>query len=154
MTNPAPQTPPSPVERRFLLDSEYGPAEVQRSVDDWELNRDQRAQGGLFLQVRLIADERHGEQVVLHESELFYPAYELPEWQAQPLTLAQWLKLADLCSRYKVPFDPTDYKVWPKDGSMTKGYAEGWVGGRFGSGVNGSRNTLYVGVAPDGRSHS
>lgn len=54
--------------------------------------------------------------------------------------------LWNLCGRYNVPFREDDYRLYPKDSSICKGYVEGWVGGRPG--------TIYVGVDPYGRIHS
>jgi len=88
--------------------------------------------------------------------EITYPAYELPSWQARALTQAQYDKLSLLCERYNVPFDPTHYRVWSDDASMTKGFAEGWVGGiDYAPGNDqGNRSTIYIGVEPNGDSHS
>lgn len=62
------------------------------------------------------------------------------------VTDAQYEKLADLCERYGVPLDLQDYRVIPKSSGWMPGWVEGWVGGEPG--------TLYVGVDPEGRSHS
>lgn len=62
------------------------------------------------------------------------------------MTPAQEEKLRSLCERYNVAFDPTHYMIYPETSSMMRGWAEGWVGG--------SSDTLYVGVDPEGRSHS
>jgi hypothetical protein len=164
MTNPAPQPPLTDEIRVQWYDPDMGHAywvEVIRQLQDYEVDRETADGQGPFYEVEV--DYGQGidtdvicaiERKVVPGHSLTYLPYELPSYQAQPLTLQQWLKLADLCRRYKVPFDPSDYLVHSMESSMTKGYAEGWVGGRFGSGVDGSRTTLYVGVAPDGRSHS
>lgn len=78
-----------------------------------------------------------------------YLPYELPDWQAQALTNAQYAKLQSLCERYRVPFNPTDYRTLAVDGNWTPGFAEGWVGGPDQAG-----KTIYVGVEPNGDSHS
>lgn len=62
------------------------------------------------------------------------------------MTPAQEEKLRFLCDRYSVSFDPAHYMIYPETSSMMRGWAEGWVGG--------SEGTLYVGVDPEGRSHS
>lgn len=62
------------------------------------------------------------------------------------LNPAQEAKLRDLCSRYNVTFDPSHYRVYPETSSMMRGWAEGWVGG--------SSETIFVGVSPEGDSHS
>lgn len=78
-----------------------------------------------------------------------YAPYELPSWQAQPLTQQQYDKLQLSCERWNVPFDPTHYRTWSLDAVMTKGFAEGWVGGPDQAG-----KTIYLGVEPNGDSHS
>ena len=62
------------------------------------------------------------------------------------LNPAQEAKLRNLCDRYNVSFDPAHYMVYPATSSMMAGWAEGWVGG--------SNNTIYIGVSPEGDSHS
>lgn len=71
------------------------------------------------------------------------------------MTNAQRDKLWDLCAGYNVAFREDDYilHVATIPLSIGAGYVEGWIGGRDGDGTTG-RKTLYVGVAPDGRSHS
>ena len=50
---------------------------------------------------------------------------------------AQRNALWALCGRYGVPFREDDYRVYPPDSWMMKGYVEGWIGGRDGSGIDG-----------------
>ena len=65
------------------------------------------------------------------------------------MTDAQRTKLQTLCERYRVTFTESDYLVFSQDSSMMPGWAEGWVGGLTQAG-----RTLYVGVSPEGDSHS
>lgn len=62
------------------------------------------------------------------------------------LTNAQLLKLWDLCGRYNVEFAEGDYVVNQLDSTFMPGWAEGWIGG--------VETTIYIGVDPDGNSHS
>jgi len=62
------------------------------------------------------------------------------------MTAPQREKLELLCARYDVTFTESDYLVYSQDSSMMPGWAEGWIGG--------SPGTLYVGVSPEGDSHS
>ena len=62
------------------------------------------------------------------------------------MTNAQRDKLWQLCGNYNVMFREDDYIVRDPNGTFTPGFAEGWVGGKPG--------TIYVGVEPNGRSHS
>lgn len=62
------------------------------------------------------------------------------------MTHGQRETLVDLCARYRVEFNPEHYRVIPQSASMMAGWVEGWLGG--------DESTLYVGVDPDGRSHS
>jgi len=55
------------------------------------------------------------------------------------MTDAQARTLIDLCTRYRVTFDPNDYRT---QFDLPSGYVGGWVGGEPG--------TIYVGCAPDG----
>lgn len=66
--------------------------------------------------------------------------------EGRVMTDAQREKLRSLCEQYGVTFRETDYRVNPQDSGWMKGWAEGWVGGEPG--------TLFVGVDPDGSSHS
>jgi hypothetical protein len=63
------------------------------------------------------------------------------------MTQEQFDKLTYLCKRYKVDMKIADYLVYPEQSFMMPGWAEGWVGGEAGS-------TIYVGVSPQGDSHS
>jgi hypothetical protein len=81
---------------------------------------------------------------------------ERPRPDGKPrMTHAQRDKLWDLCAGYNVPFREDDYVLHSTRAAISigSGYVEGWIGGRDGDGTTG-RKTLYVGVAPDGRSHS
>lgn len=60
-------------------------------------------------------------------------------------------KLQVLCSRWRVPFRESDYVI--ARSRMSRGFAEGWVGGVDGDGSNG-RSTVFVGVSPTGESYS
>lgn len=62
------------------------------------------------------------------------------------MTQAQRDRLWALCGSYNVPFSEDHYQVFKLDSSMMPGWAEGWIGGKHG--------TLYVGVSPEGDSHS
>lgn len=66
------------------------------------------------------------------------------EWR---MTDAQREKLWALCGRYDVPFREDDYVHNSKESAFMPGWVEGWVGGE-------PNLTIYVGVAPDGSSHS
>ena len=69
------------------------------------------------------------------------------------MTGAQRDRLWELCARHSVPFREDDYVLAGKQAGIGAGWVEGWVGGRDGSGVT-SRKTIYVGVSPEGESHS
>jgi hypothetical protein len=81
---------------------------------------------------------------------------------APRMTHAQRDRLWDLCAGYNVPFREDDYYLYPTDRSAPQrgigtmpGWVEGWVGGQDGRHETGDhRRTLYVGVDPEGRSHS
>jgi hypothetical protein len=62
------------------------------------------------------------------------------------MTPAQEQRLRQLCTNYNVEFDPSDYIEYPPDSFMMPGWVEGWVGG--------VERTIYVGVSPEGDSHS
>lgn len=62
------------------------------------------------------------------------------------MTDAQRETLRALCSRYRVPFRESDYAVSQGGLDSPAGWVEGWVGG--------VGTTIYVGVDPQGRSHS
>lgn len=73
------------------------------------------------------------------------------------MTDAQRARLQDLCERYGVPFNEGDYLVYSANSSMMAGWAEGWVGGNaHATAERGGteKPTLYVGVSPEGESHS
>ncbi len=59
---------------------------------------------------------------------------------------AQIARARLLAARYGVEFDEAHYIVYPPTSSMMAGWAEGWVGG--------SPGTIYVGISPEGDSHS
>lgn len=61
-------------------------------------------------------------------------------------TLEQLHKVETLCHRYTAKFRYSDYRRYPDDASMMKGYVEGWIGGQ--------QTTIFVGVEPNGDSHS
>lgn len=65
------------------------------------------------------------------------------------MTQEQFDKLADLCRRYKVPMKLSDYVVRQAGSIFTPLWIESWVGGN-----EQENKTLFVGVAPDGASHS
>lgn len=73
------------------------------------------------------------------------------------MNILQLLKLWRMCGDYGVLFNEENYRVIPDDASMMKGYVEGWLGGQDHSGARvseGRKKTIYVGVAPDGSSHT
>lgn len=61
------------------------------------------------------------------------------------MTNAQRDRLWELCGQYDVSFRETDYF------NDSSGMVEGWIGGRPHAGES---TTLYVGVEPNGQSHS
>jgi len=65
------------------------------------------------------------------------------------MTDEQYNKLSDLCQRYGVKMNIGDYLVNSPNSSMMPGWAEGWVGG-----PNQAQKTIYIGVSPEGDSHS
>lgn len=65
------------------------------------------------------------------------------------MTQEQFNKLSELCKRYDVPMAIADYVVSSQDSFMMKGWAEGWVGG-----PQQNKKTIFVGVSPQGDSHS
>lgn len=65
---------------------------------------------------------------------------------------AQELTLRRLCQRYGCDFSRAHYLVYPPTSNMMAGWAEGWVGGY--DGVTKKPHTIYVGVSPEGESHS
>lgn len=62
------------------------------------------------------------------------------------MTEAQRNKLWETCGRYNVPFREDDYQLNSLDSSFMPGWVEGWIGG--------VETTIYLGVDPEGRSHS
>lgn len=63
------------------------------------------------------------------------------------MTDAQRDKLWDLCGRYNVAFREDDYQIMAPDSIFgPPNWAQGWVGGKVG--------TIFVGVSPEGDSHS
>ncbi len=73
------------------------------------------------------------------------------------MTTAQRDKLWDLCGRYNVPFREDDYYCPIGPVSVGIGYYEGWVGGpdhSIGTNSKVFKPTIYVGVEPNGDSHS
>ena len=81
------------------------------------------------------------------------------EWKQSDkprMTFMQMQRLWELCGRYKVPFREDDYRIQTENTSFgtPSGWVEGWVGGINHSAGMGSAQTIYVGVEPDGTSHS
>lgn len=72
------------------------------------------------------------------------------------MNLLQLLTLWGMCGRYNVPFREDDYRFIPEDATFTPGFVEGWIGGAEQRDLfnKGQQSTIYVGVAPDGRSHT
>lgn len=67
------------------------------------------------------------------------------------LTLAQVNRLRTLCENYGVEFHAADYKP---AFDLPTGWVAGWVGGLVHAGTPGFVKTIYVGVSPEGDSHS
>jgi len=70
---------------------------------------------------------------------------------------AQRNKLWDMCGRYGVPFREDDYMVYSESSSMMAGWAEGWIGGNTHATADRGgtdKPTIYVGVSPQGDSHT
>lgn len=73
------------------------------------------------------------------------------------MTVKQRDKLWAVCGGYNVPFREDDYFVYSPESTMMAGWAEGWVGGRnHATGDRGGteKPTIYVGVSPEGDSHT
>lgn len=77
------------------------------------------------------------------------------------LTDAQERTLRNLCERYHVEFDEDHYSVYTADSIIMPGWAEGWVGGPTHANPQYAEPaeprgapTIYVGVSPEGDSHS
>jgi hypothetical protein len=68
------------------------------------------------------------------------------DYEDDGLNMAQQSKLVSLCERFGVENDRSHYLLHPPGSVMMPGWAEGWLGGAPG--------TLYVGVSPEGDSHS
>jgi hypothetical protein len=62
------------------------------------------------------------------------------------MTYAQRDRLWEMCGNYGVHFDEKHYQVNLLTSNMMPGWVEGWIGGEPG--------TIYVGVSPEGESHS
>ena len=69
------------------------------------------------------------------------------------MTDAQRDRLWEMCGRYGVPFRESDYVLSGKQAGIGAGWVEGWVGGIDGTGIT-SRKTIYIGISPEGESHS
>lgn len=76
------------------------------------------------------------------------------EYEEQGLSMAQWVALKSLCSRYDVEFDPEHYKPAY---DLPDGYVSGWVGGQRHANPQyakpdepAGKPTLYVGVSLEG----
>lgn len=67
------------------------------------------------------------------------------------LTPAQELRLRALCKNYNVTFDPEHYKP---AFDLPWGWVAGWIGGPGYNGLTENKSTIYVGVSPEGESHS
>lgn len=65
------------------------------------------------------------------------------------MTQEQFDKLSSLCNRYHAEMRISDYHVRQPDSVFTPGWVESWVGGE-----SCANKTIFVGVAPDGASHS
>lgn len=75
----------------------------------------------------------------------------------QRMTTAQRDRLWAACGNYDVPFREDDYRLFANESSFTPGFVEGWVGGgKHATPERGGteKPTIYLGVAPDGRSNS
>lgn len=72
------------------------------------------------------------------------------------MNIFQLLKLWRMCGNYDVPFREDDYVVHSKPSVFVDelGTVEGWVGGNLHNGHNNMRQTIYVGVLPDGSSYT
>lgn len=71
------------------------------------------------------------------------------------MTQEQFDKLRGLCDRYNVDMSIGDYLCYGPNATMMIGWCEGWLGGVSHNGMlSGMKKTLYVGVSPEGDSHS
>lgn len=75
------------------------------------------------------------------------------DFEDNGLNMEQQAKLKDLCSRYGVMYDAQDYYVYPPGQPWMPSWAEGWVGG-INHKAGTEHPTIYVGVSPEGNSHS
>lgn len=101
--------------------------------------------------------------VALYEGDIICPVYPEPYPEiffssngTQRMTAAQRDKLWALCGGYNVPFREDDYFPTQFGSNAPKMY-EGWIGGNaYSSAITSptKRATIYVGVEPDGSSHS
>ena len=82
---------------------------------------------------------------------------EVPQVTNGRMTFEQREKLWEMCGRYGVPFREDDYHPTQFSSNSPIMY-EGWIGGIKHSGpIPGHterKRTIYVGVEPDGRSHT
>lgn len=74
-----------------------------------------------------------------------------PNTPTNTLTPKQEERLRQLCESYGVKFDPAHY--WPAF-DLPPGWVNGWVGGYVEHGQGSEHPTLFVGVSPEGESHS
>lgn len=70
------------------------------------------------------------------------------------MTQEQFDKLKDLCHRYNVPMAIADYVVNSQGSPMMAGWIETWVGGNVRNAAKDQTPTIFVGVSPEGDSHS
>jgi hypothetical protein len=74
------------------------------------------------------------------------------------MTQEQFDKLRVLCDRYNVDMAIADYFVNSQDSSIMPGWVEGWVGGDRYKAIpvqtSIQKPTIYIGVSPEGDSHS
>jgi hypothetical protein len=70
------------------------------------------------------------------------------------MTKEQFDKLLISCERWRVNMAISDYFVYQSNSSMMAGWAEGWVGGIAYDGTGPMGKTIYLGVSPEGDSHS
>lgn len=80
---------------------------------------------------------------------------EVPQVTNGRMTFEQREKLWEMCGRYGVPFNESDYRVL-----LPSGMVEGWIGGNvardadLARGFSNVRRTIYVGVEPNGNCHT
>lgn len=102
---------------------------------------------------------------------LYWGAREKKVWKSEPVEVRETWEQADgmprmttkqrdklwaACGNYGVPFREDDYRIQTEETFGTpSGWIEGWIGGISCSPGGGSyRKTIYVGVEPNGDSHS